>query len=116
MMLKLNNYGVQFYLDDFGTGYSNIANIIDLPFEFIKIDKSILYESIASKKCFSVLKGLSRTFSEVGLKIVVEGVETLEHRELAEQINADYIQGFLFARPMPADEVVRYLGKNLPSS
>ena len=88
--------------------------MVELPFEFIKIDKSILYESVISKKCFSVLKGLSRTFSDVGIKVVVEGVETLEHRKLVEQINADYMQGFLFARPMPAAEAIRYLGRSLP--
>ena len=113
MMRKLSEYGIRFYLDDFGTGYSNIANVVDLPFEFIKIDKSILYESVFSTKCFSVMNGLARTFADVGMKVVVEGVETQEHNRMAEQINADYMQGFLFARPMPAAEAMLYLGKAL---
>jgi diguanylate cyclase (GGDEF)-like protein len=113
MIRKINEYGIQFYLDDFGTGYSNIINVVKLPLKFIKIDKSILYESVANKKSFSLLDGLSRTFSEIGMKVVVEGVETLEHSMLAEQINADYIQGFLFARPMPAAEAIHYLGRSL---
>ncbi len=111
MMRKLSEYGIRFYLDDFGTGYSNIANVVDLPFEFIKIDKSILYESVFSTKCFSVMNGLARTFADVGMKVVVEGVETQEHSRIAEQINADYLQGFLFARPMPAAEAMQVLGK-----
>ena len=112
-MRKFSEYGIRFYLDDFGTGYSNIINVVKLPLKFIKIDKSILYESVGSKKSFSLLDGLSRTFSEIGMKVVVEGVETLEHSMLAEQINADYIQGFLFARPMPAAEAIHYLGRSL---
>jgi diguanylate cyclase (GGDEF)-like protein len=112
MIRKINEYGIQFYLDDFGTGYSNIINVVKLPLEFIKIDKSILYESVGNKKSFSLLDGLTKTFSEIGIKVVVEGVETLEHSKLAEQINADYIQGFLFARPMPAAEAIHYLGRS----
>jgi diguanylate cyclase len=111
MMRKLSEYGILFYLDDFGTGYSNIANVVELPFEFIKIDKSILYESVLSTKCFSVMNGLARTFADVGMKVVVEGVETPEHRRMAEQIDADYMQGFLFSRPMPAEEAILFLGK-----
>jgi EAL domain-containing protein (putative c-di-GMP-specific phosphodiesterase class I) len=110
VMWKLKEHGVKFYLDDFGTGYSNIVSIIDLPFEFIKVDKSILYKSISSEKSLSVLNGLCRTFSESGMEIVIEGVENTEQRELAEQIGVDYIQGFLFARPMPADETKKYFG------
>lgn len=113
MMRKLSEYGIRFNLDDFGTGFSNIANMAVLPFEFIKIDKSILYESIISEKCFIVMQGLSRTFSDVGMKVVVEGVETLQQYKLAEQLNADYIQGFMLAKPMPAAEAIRYLGQGL---
>jgi diguanylate cyclase (GGDEF)-like protein len=112
LMQELSEYGIRFYMDDFGTGYSNIATIINLPFEFIKIDKSILYESILSKKCYSVLTGFCRTFFEVGMKIVIEGVENAEQRKIAEEIKADYIQGYLFARPMPENEVIRYIGES----
>ncbi len=116
MMRKLGEYGILFYLDDFGTGYSNIANVVELPFEFIKIDKSILYESVLSSKCFSVMNGLARTFADVGMKVVVEGVETPEHMRMAEQIDADYMQGYMFARPMPAEEAIRHLGTVLPKT
>lgn len=54
------------------------------------------------------MSGLARTFSEAGLKIVAEGVETLEHFKLVEQINVDYIQGFLFVRLKPAAEFIQY--------
>lgn len=113
MMRKLHEYGIRFNLDDFGTGYSNIANMAKLPFEFIKIDKSILYESMVSKKCFGFIKELSKMFSDVGIKVVVEGVETPDHLKLTEQFNTDYIQGFLFACPMPANEAIRYLGSGI---
>jgi EAL domain-containing protein (putative c-di-GMP-specific phosphodiesterase class I) len=88
-MCQLNENGIQFYMDDFGTGYSNMASIINLPFEFIKINKSILYDSINSKKCYSVLTGFCRTFSDEGMKIVIDGVE---NEEQMKDIKADYIQ------------------------
>jgi diguanylate cyclase (GGDEF)-like protein len=114
IMKIFNDHGIRFYLDDFGAGYSNIANIVDLPFEFIKIDSSILHKSVGSKKCLDVLNGLSRTFSEAGIKVLVEGVETPEHDEIARQIHADYIQGFLYAYPMPADDFIQYMKKSNP--
>jgi len=109
VLREFNEEGIRFYMDDFGTGYANIANIIDLPFECIKFDKSILYKSIADGRGHSILKCLGRTFMEIGMKVVVEGVEDMEQNRLVEDIDADYIQGFLYARPMPADKAMAYL-------
>jgi EAL domain-containing protein (putative c-di-GMP-specific phosphodiesterase class I) len=62
------------------------------------------------------MNGLARTFADVGMKVVVEGVETPEHMRMAEQIDADYMQGYMFARPMPAEEAIRHLGTVLPKT
>jgi EAL domain-containing protein (putative c-di-GMP-specific phosphodiesterase class I) len=111
VLKQMEARGVQFSIDDFGTGYANIANIIRLPFESIKFDRGFLYDSMSDARTLSVLKGLCTTFSDVGMKVVIEGVETVAQMQLAETINVDYVQGFLFALPMPEDEAIRYLGK-----
>ena len=109
IMYDLGQHGIQFYLDDFGTGYSNLSTVVKLPFEFIKIDKNLVYEATASQKSLSVMKGLAAAFAESGMKVIIEGVETDAHREIAATVNADYIQGFLYARPMPEEEAAACL-------
>lgn len=111
VMRELNQQGFKYYLDDFGTGYSNIAYILNFPFKFIKIDRSVLYKSVSDRNGFIIMEGLCKTFSEIGMKVVIEGVENLEQRKLVERIHADYIQGFLFAFPAPADETMINLRK-----
>lgn len=109
VMDELGNHGIEFYLDDFGTGYSNLASVIQLKFEYIKLDKSILYNSINCDNCLRVMNALSKGFSEVGIKIIVEGVENQSQQELADNINADYIQGFSYAKPMAAVDAIVHL-------
>lgn len=111
IMWELHQYGIAFYLDDFGTGYSNLAAVVKLPFEFIKIDKSLLYEALNNSKSLRVMKALSSTFTENGIKVVVEGVENDSQRALVDELVCDYMQGFLFARPMPGEELLAYLKK-----
>ena len=106
LMQLLCSRGFFFYLDDFGTGYSNISNVVSLPFSYVKIDKSILYQAVSSMKGFHVLEGLTRMFSDSGMKLVLEGVETEEQKALSKAVSVDHLQGYLFSRPLPAPEVI----------
>lgn len=106
LMHLLCSLGFQFHLDDFGTGYSNISNVVSLPFSCVKIDKSILYQAVSSAKGLHVMKGLVRMFSDAGMQIVIEGVETNEQKVLSEAVSVEYLQGFLYSRPLPATEVI----------
>ena len=100
-MLKLTEAGVKFYLDDFGTGYSNLTNVVALPFSTIKMDRSLVLMMEESEKGKSLFNDLVSTFKSGGFKILVEGVETNSQREHVERAGADYIQGFLYSRPLP---------------
>ncbi len=97
---QLHEFGVQFYLDDFGTGYSNFANVVALPFSTVKMDRTIVLqmeENATNEKLFTNIIG---TFKDSGLKVLVEGVETEKQNEMVIESGTDYIQGFLYSRPV----------------
>lgn len=64
-ILELSRAGIQFALDDFGTGYSNIINVIDLPFDVVKIDKSLIWDSMKNQRCNIMIRELTRTFHNI---------------------------------------------------
>ncbi|MCR4940892.1 MAG: EAL domain-containing protein [Treponemataceae bacterium] len=111
-MLALTKAGVKFYLDDFGTGYSNLTNVVSLPFSTIKMDRSLVLMMEESDKGKSLFDDLVSTFKGGGFKILVEGVETNSQREHVEKAGVDYIQGFLYSRPLPPEACVELLRKD----
>ena len=110
--LHMLQHGIKMGLDDFGTGYSNIATVINIPFGTVKLDKSLVWVSMDNEKSALAVKNLSHTFQQLGMKVVAEGVETEEQRKLVADFGVDQIQGFYYAKPMPADEMERFLLRN----
>ena len=108
-MIQLAVAGIKFYLDDFGTGYSNLANVIGLEFSTIKIDRSLVLKMEESSKAENLISNLIGTFKDADLSILVEGVETNNQNDLVIKAGADYIQGFLYSRPLPPDECIELL-------
>ncbi|MCJ7855631.1 bifunctional diguanylate cyclase/phosphodiesterase [Lachnospiraceae bacterium NSJ-143] len=108
-VLKMQKYGIKMGLDDFGTGYSNIATVINVPFATIKLDKSLVWASVRNKKSALAVKNMTRTFKELGMKVIAEGVENEEERDLMAEFGVDQIQGFLYAKPMPEDKMRDFL-------
>jgi len=110
----LSESGIRFALDDFGTGYSNLTHVIDLPFHMVKIDKSLIWDSMTNEKCYILIRDLIRTFKNMNLMVIAEGVETPEHDAFVRLCGCDRIQGFRYARPMPISLASDYLGRSLP--
>lgn len=108
MMNELGNFGIKFYMDDFGTGYSNLSNMIELPFEYLKIDKSLVYSAEKSDKAYFILTFIAQAFIKQDVKILTEGVETENQERIVDTIGASYIQGFRFARPVNGDIAKEY--------
>lgn len=108
MMKELGDIGIKFYMDDFGTGYSNLSNMIELPFEYLKIDKSLVYSAEKSDKAFFILTFISQAFVKQNVKVLTEGVETENQEKIVGTIGASYIQGFRFARPVNGDIAKEY--------
>ncbi len=107
----MSEEGVQFAVDDFGTGYSNITHVIDLPFDVVKIDKSLVWDSVRSRKCNIMIRELTKIFKDINLSVTAEGVETQEHDEFVRECGCDKIQGFRYARPMPVSQAGDYFGR-----
>lgn len=106
IMDTLRSAGVHFYLDDFGTGFSNLARVTRLQVDVIKIDKSMLYEAESSMYCGTVLESLARAFCEHGREIIWEGVETQAQSDLVTSMGGHYMQGYLYAKPMPMEQAI----------
>ena len=109
-MRVLNKSGISFSLDDYGVGYSNISRILSLPFDIVKIDKS-LTDMFDDEKMNGVIKHTVAMLKSIGVKIVVEGVETVECFEAFEKLGVDYIQGYYFSKPLPESEFVDFMMK-----
>ncbi len=104
----LKSIGVKLALDDFGTGYSSFGYMKDLPLDIMKLDRSLISDILMSEKEQMIVNSLIKIIHGLGLEVVVEGVETKEQYEKLKQYDCDFIQGFLFSRPLPVDEFVKY--------
>lgn len=104
----LKSIGVKLALDDFGTGYSSFGYMKDLPLDIMKLDRSLISDILVSEKEQMIVSSMITIIHGLGLEVVIEGVETKEQYERLIQFGCDYIQGFLFSRPLPADEFVNY--------
>jgi EAL domain-containing protein (putative c-di-GMP-specific phosphodiesterase class I) len=106
---QLHAAGVGISLDDFGTGYSSLSYLHTFPLQKVKIDRSFL-EGIDADRPLTLLRGVARLSTDLGMSVVVEGIETSEQLAL---ISADgtvtEAQGYLFSRPVPASQIRRLL-------
>ena len=118
VLAQLRTIGVRISLDDFGTGYSSLSYLHNFPLQKVKIDRSFL-EGIDTDRPLTLLRGVARLSADLGMSVVVEGIETNEQLEL---ISADgtvtEAQGYLFSRPVPAVRVRQLLnashGRRVP--
>jgi EAL domain-containing protein (putative c-di-GMP-specific phosphodiesterase class I) len=101
----LARIGVYLAIDDFGTGYSSLAYLRQLPARQLKIDRSFVSDLEWSPDALAVVDAVIRLAHALGLKVVAEGVENAGQREILRNLHCDELQGFLFARPMPAEEI-----------
>lgn len=105
VMEQMKAHGFTFYLDDFGTGYSNFSRVQELPFEVIKLDRSLLLQHPSCAGAQALPDVLLPYFHSLGHIVVAEGVETTEQMDWMMRIGVDRIQGFYFARPMTEENL-----------
>ncbi len=104
---ELRQLGVRISLDDFGTGYSSLSYLNALPFNKLKIDRSFLAGLEPDSRSLRLLKGITSLSADLGLMVVMEGVETQEQYTLvAEYTAVDEIQGFFFSKPLPHRDIL----------
>jgi diguanylate cyclase (GGDEF)-like protein/PAS domain S-box-containing protein len=107
---KLEKLGILVGIDDFGTGHSSLSHLIDIPFDFIKIDRSFLFD-IKSKKNKAIINLSLSLAKELGLLVVAEGVETEEHIEFLKEQGCHYLQGYYFSKPVPLSQIEKDIEK-----
>lgn len=117
-MEDLIRYGCSFSMDDFGTGYSNLSQITRADFSIIKVDKSLLWPIFEKKNpnrqnAKILLENMVSMILQMGLQIVVEGVETQEQLDYLCSLGVNYIQGYYFSKPIKQDEYLEFLKKSL---
>lgn len=103
----LKKLGPQIALDDFGTGYSSLNYIKQLPLDLIKVDKTFIDDILEDEYAQAFVKLIVALSKTIDTGIVVEGIETTEQFELLKSLGVNYIQGYLFGRPVPADQFER---------
>lgn len=109
-MEQLNSRGVTFSLDDFGTGYSSLGYLKTLPVATLKIDKSFISDITENKSDKALVNSIIAISKNLGLSVVAEGIETHEQMLLLKQYDCDFLQGYYFNKPLPADEFTKLLG------
>lgn len=108
-MSSLIDSGCSFAVDDYGTGFSNTDYLIELPFELVKLDKSVVWSATDNEKAMKVLEHTAAMIKSLGLKIVAEGVETFEQVLMLRSMGCDFLQGYYFSKPIPPDEYVEFM-------
>jgi predicted signal transduction protein with EAL and GGDEF domain len=115
VLLRLREVGVRISLDDFGTGYSSLSYLHRFPLHKVKIDRSFLQEGFAGDRSTTLLHGIARLSAELGMSVVVEGIETEEQLALVLAEEAiDEAQGFLFSKPIPGSQIGDLLRAKAP--
>ncbi|MFK0277616.1 diguanylate cyclase (GGDEF)-like protein [Ensifer sp. KUDG1] len=115
ILRELRGLGITIAIDDFGTGYSSLSYLDALPVDIIKIDRSFVRNIREDSRRFKLLRGTANLARALGLRIVVEGVETADQLQLINEHNcADLIQGFVFAAPMPASAIATLCKNGVP--
>ncbi len=108
--LKLN--GFSFSIDDYGTGFSSMQQLSRIAFSELKIDRSFVCRVGESAHLANIVHSAVDIGQRLGLTTVAEGVETMEELKVLRDMGCDEIQGYLFARPMPACDVLPWLNDN----
>lgn len=104
-VMQLQEAGITISIDDFGTGFSNLAQLAKLSFNAIKIDQSLIADIGKNDKSENIVKAIVDMTHALGNKTIAEGIETPEQLYFLQRIGCDKLQGFLFARPMPAADL-----------
>ncbi len=111
-LLELRDIGISLSLDDFGTGYSSLSYLSRMPVQELKIDQSFVRRLHTTPSDTAVVNTIIVMAQTLGLNLVAEGVETDVQKEHLAQRGCNIIQGYLFSRPLPAEECFRYLGQS----
>lgn len=108
-IVKLHESGMGIVLDDFGTGYSNMTEIVALPIDLVKIDRSFLWTAMMDDAAMTVLREFIDMIHKSGRKVLVTGVEDERGLSVVKELEADLVQGYCFSMPVDQDDLFDYI-------
>jgi len=106
---RLNEIGVEISIDDFGTGYSSLAYLTTLPISELKIDRSFVRDLGVTPQSSGIVTAIIAVARSLNLRVIGEGVESLRQMEVLHRLGCSLMQGFLFSRPIPPDDLELWL-------
>jgi EAL domain-containing protein (putative c-di-GMP-specific phosphodiesterase class I) len=106
---QLSDMGMLLAIDDFGTGYSSLAYLKHLPIQRLKLDRSFVKDLETDLNDAAICSATVALGHKLGLELVAEGVETEGQRDFLAGLGCDFVQGFLYSRPLPADAVIEFV-------
>lgn len=109
VLSQLSDMGIILAIDDFGTGYSSLAYLKHLPIQRLKLDRSFVKDIETDTSDAAICSATVALGHNLGLELVAEGVETAAQRDFLSNLGCDVLQGFLYSKPKPADEIIAYL-------
>lgn len=112
ILRQLNDMGITLSMDDFGTGYSSLSYLKQFPFHTLKIDRSFVKDLHSTSQDMAIINAVIALGRGLNLNIIAEGVETEELRDLLKNLGCEYIQGYLFSKPVPAKIATKLLKKH----
>ncbi len=112
-LLTLRNADIQVSIDDFGTGYSSLSYLKKFDIDYLKIDQSFVRHLEIDHNDLVLCEAIIVMAHKLGIKVVAEGVETERQRDMLAAAECDYAQGYLYSKPIPADEFEELLKRNL---
>jgi diguanylate cyclase (GGDEF)-like protein/PAS domain S-box-containing protein len=111
---QLHDAGISIALDDFGTGHSSLSYLHQLPLDILKIDQSFIFGMLNDPRHDVICKAITHLAHDLDLQVVAEGIETEAHLQRLREIGCDIGQGYLFSKPIPADQVRPLLAEKSP--
>jgi EAL domain-containing protein (putative c-di-GMP-specific phosphodiesterase class I) len=110
---RLKEMDVRLSIDDFGTGYSSLTYLKRFPIDAVKIDQSFIRDLTTNSDDAAIARAVIAMSQSLKLKVIAEGVETIDQLEFLRYLECDEIQGYLVSRPVPADEFERLMQENI---
>jgi diguanylate cyclase (GGDEF)-like protein len=106
---QLHQLGVELAVDDFGTGYSSLSYLRQFPIDRLKIDQSFIRNALVNNDDRMIAKTIITLGHSLNLKVIAEGVETVEHEQFLREEGCDEVQGFKYTKPLPQDQMREYV-------
>ncbi|MDQ7075381.1 MAG: GGDEF domain-containing phosphodiesterase [Gammaproteobacteria bacterium] len=108
-LTEIKALGVTLSIDDFGTGYSSLSYLKRFPLDILKVDRAFIKNLPDDGEDETLVRAILAMAKSLGLKVVAEGVETPGQQQMLQQLQCEYVQGYLFSKPLPADQFERLL-------